>query len=63
MEMNTISKFLFFLKKNKQTIYIYIYIYYQSKVFGHPQTFLFLVLKVLFLMIQIEQYNGFIYNI
>ena len=33
-----------------EILYIYIYIDYQSKIFGHPQFFLFLFLKVLFLM-------------
>ena len=36
-------------------------IYYQSKDFGHPQTFLFLILKVLFLMKQIKYHNSLIY--
>ena len=44
-------------------IYIYIYIYtnFLSKVFGHPQKFLFLILKVLYLMKQIKHHNAFIY--
>ena len=42
-------------------IYICIYIYYQSKVFGHPQNFLFLFLKLLFLMKQVKYQNVFIY--
>ena len=42
-------------------IYIYIYIYYQSKVFGHPQKFLFLILKVLFFMKQVKHHNVFIH--
>ena len=42
--------------------YIYIYIYiYQSKVFGHPQKCLFVILKVLFLAKQIKHHNDFIY--
>ena len=32
---------------------------YQSKVFGHPQKFLFLILKVLFLMKQVKHHNVF----
>ena len=32
-----------------------------SKVFGHPQNFLFLILKVLFLMKQVKHHNVFIY--
>ena len=42
-------------------IYIYIYMHYQSEVFGHLQKFLFLILKVLFLMKQVKHHNGFIY--
>ena len=42
-------------------MYIYVYIHYQSKVFGHPQKLLFLILKVLFLMKQVNHLNGFIY--
>ena len=34
---------------------------YQSKVFGHPKKFLFLILKVLFLMKKIKDHNVFIY--
>ena len=41
---------------------IYIYIYNQSKVFGHPQKFLFLILKVLFLMKQVKHHNCLIYS-
>ena len=41
-------------------IYIYIYIYFQSKVFGHQQNFLFLILKVLFLMKQVKHHYVFI---
>ena len=33
----------------------------QSKVFGHAQKFLFLILKGLFLMKQVKHHNGFIY--
>ena len=33
------------------------YIDYQSKVFGHPQKFLFLILKVLFLMKQVKHHK------
>ena len=43
-------------------IYIYIYINYQSKVFVHPQKFLYLILKVLFLMKQVKHHNVFIYH-
>ena len=42
-------------------INIYIHIYYQSKVFGHPQNFLFLILKVLFLIKQVKHHNAFFY--
>ena len=50
------------LMPNAVYIYIYIYIYiYKSKVFGHPQTCLFLILKVLFLIKQVEHHDGFIY--
>ena len=37
------------------------HIHYQLKVFGHPQIFLFLILKVLSLMNQVRHHNGFIY--
>ena len=37
--------------------YIYIYIDNQSKVFGHPQKFSFLILKMLFLMKQFKHQN------
>ena len=43
-------------------LYIYIYIY-ESKVFGHSQKFLFLILKVLVLMRQIKHHNSFVYEI
>ena len=42
-------------------IYIYIYTHFQSKVFGHPKKFLFLILNVLFLMRQVKVHNGIIY--
>ena len=42
-------------------IYIYIYIYNLSKVFGHTPKFSFLILKVLFLMKQVEHHKGFIH--
>ena len=35
---------------------------YRSKVFGNSQKFLFLILKVLFLMKQVKHQNCFIYN-
>ena len=35
--------------------------HYQSKVFDYPQKFLFLILKVLFLMKQVKHHNSFIY--
>ena len=38
-----------------------IHIHYLSKVFGHPQKFLFLILK-LFLMKQVKLHRGFIYH-
>ena len=38
-----------------------VYIHYQSKEFGHPQNFLFLILKVLFFMKQVKHHNGIIY--
>ena len=40
---------------------IYIYIHYQSKVFGIPQKFLFLFLKILSLMKQFKHHCSLIY--
>ena len=37
------------------------HIHYPSKVFDHPQKFLFLNLKLLFLMKQVKHHNGFIH--
>ena len=42
-------------------IYVCCHIYYHSKVFVNPQKFLFLILKLLFLMKQVKHLNGFIY--
>ena len=36
--------------------------HYQSKVYGHPQKFLFLILNVLFLMKQVKHHDGFIHS-
>ena len=36
------------------------YTHYRSKVFSHPQKFLFLILKVLFLMKEVKHHKGFI---
>ena len=33
------------------------------KIFGHPEKFLFLILKVLLVMKQVKHYSGFIYYI
>ena len=38
--------------------FLYIYKHHQSKVFGHPKNFLFLILKVLFIMKQVKHHNG-----
>ena len=37
------------------------HVHYQSKLFGHTPKFLFLILKVLFLMKQVKHHNVFIY--
>ena len=45
-----------------ETPYIYIYIYTTSqKYLATPNFFLFLVLKMLYLMKQVKHYNYFIY--
>ena len=41
-------------------IYIYIYTHYLSKVFCYTQKFLFLNLKVSFLMTQVRHHNVFL---
>ena len=41
---------------------IYLYLHNMSKVFCHPQKFLFLILIVLFLMKQVKHHSGFIHS-
>ena len=55
MQKKYLYMYMFFLS------YIYTYIHYRSKVFGHPQELLFLILKELFQMNQIKHNQGFIY--